>query len=103
MAWRSFTEQYIDSCGIFKDVVISLLATMARQERIQIGDRTRAGLERARKQGRIGGRPRVAVDMVEVARRHEQGESYADIAEDMGCSQALLYKRYAEGKSPTTV
>ena len=96
VAWRSFTEQYIDSCGIFKDVVISLLATMAKQERIQIGDRTRAGLQRARKQGRIGGRPRVTVDMAEVNRRRGLGESYADIADDLGCSQALLYKRAAE-------
>lgn len=34
---RSFTEQYFDSCGIFKDAVISILATIAKQERIRIG------------------------------------------------------------------
>jgi DNA invertase Pin-like site-specific DNA recombinase len=96
VAWRSFTEQYIDSCGMFRDVVISLLATMAKQERIQISDRTKAGLARARKQGRIGGRPRVEVDMIEVQRRHLLGESFAAIADDLEVSQALLYKRAAE-------
>jgi DNA invertase Pin-like site-specific DNA recombinase len=97
--WRSYTEPYIDSCGVFRDVVVSLLATMAKQERIQISDRTKAGLQRARKQGRIGGRPRVTVDMVEVTRRRALGESYADIADDMGCSQALLYKRAAQANA----
>jgi DNA invertase Pin-like site-specific DNA recombinase len=96
VAWRSYTEPYLDSCGQFKDVVISLLATMAKQERIQISDRTKAGLARARKQGRIGGRPKVDVNMIEVQRRRELGESYADIADDLGCSQALLYKRLSE-------
>ena len=96
VAWRSFTEPYIDSCGVFRDVVISLLATMAKQERIQISDRTKAGLQRARKLGRIGGRPKVDLDMIEVKRRHSLGESFAAIADDIGCSQALIYKRLGE-------
>jgi DNA invertase Pin-like site-specific DNA recombinase len=99
VAWRSFTEPYIDSCGVFRDVVISLLATMAKQERIQISDRTKAGLARARKQGRIGGRPKVDVDMAEVLQRRDQGESFAAIADDLGCSQALLYKRLSEANA----
>jgi DNA invertase Pin-like site-specific DNA recombinase len=33
VGYKSFTEPYLDSCGTFKDVVISLLATMAKQER----------------------------------------------------------------------
>ena len=32
--YKSFTEQYIDSSGIFKDVIIALLSTLAKQERI---------------------------------------------------------------------
>jgi DNA invertase Pin-like site-specific DNA recombinase len=94
--WRSYTEQFIDSCGCFRDVVVSILATLAKQERIKIGDRTKAGLERARKQGRIGGRPKVTVDMGDVMHRRALGESFAEIADDLGCSQALLYKRAAE-------
>jgi hypothetical protein len=33
--------------------------------------------------------------MGEVQRRHLLGESFAAIADDLGCSQALLYKRSA--------
>lgn len=59
---RSFTEQYLDSCGLFKDAVLSILATIAKQERVRLSERVKAGLERARRQGRIGGRRRVWTD-----------------------------------------
>lgn len=58
IAYRSLQEAYIDSLGPFADVVIALLATIAKIEREKIRERTLAGLARARKQGRIGGRPR---------------------------------------------
>jgi DNA invertase Pin-like site-specific DNA recombinase len=48
VGYRSFTEPYFDSCGIFKDAVISILATIAKQERIRLSERVRAGLARAR-------------------------------------------------------
>jgi DNA invertase Pin-like site-specific DNA recombinase len=60
VAWRSFTEQYIDSTGIFKDAVISIMATIAKQENIRRSERVRAGLARAKRQGSRFGRPRVA-------------------------------------------
>ena len=55
--YRSFTEQYFDSCGIFKDAVISILATIAKQERIRISERVRAGMRNARAKGKLIGRP----------------------------------------------
>jgi DNA invertase Pin-like site-specific DNA recombinase len=61
IGYKSFTEPYVDSCGMFKDVVISLLATMAKQERLRIGERVRAGIERVRKQGKRLGRPPLRV------------------------------------------
>jgi DNA invertase Pin-like site-specific DNA recombinase len=57
VGYKSFTEPYLDSCGTFKDVVISLLATMAKQERLRMGERVRAGLMHARSQGKQLGRP----------------------------------------------
>src|SRR5712664_3554889 len=65
--YRSFTEQYFDSCGIFKDAVISILATIAKQERIRISERVKAGLERARTRGKRLGRPQIVVDTRKVA------------------------------------
>jgi DNA invertase Pin-like site-specific DNA recombinase len=57
--WRSLNEQYLDSCGIFKDAVLSILAVVAKQERIRISERTLAGLETARSKGKTLGRPKL--------------------------------------------
>ena len=40
--WRSHTEQYLDSCGVFREAVLAILAAIAKQERIRISERTRA-------------------------------------------------------------
>jgi DNA invertase Pin-like site-specific DNA recombinase len=55
--FKSYTEQYIDSLGVFGDAIIGILAAVAQQERIRISERTKAGLDRARKQGKRLGRP----------------------------------------------
>ncbi len=31
--WRSYTEEYLDSCGAFRDAVLAILAVIAKQER----------------------------------------------------------------------
>jgi DNA invertase Pin-like site-specific DNA recombinase len=60
VAWRSNQEPYFDSCGPFKDAVISIMSTLAAMERSKISERTKAGLQRVRKAGTIVGRPRCA-------------------------------------------
>lgn len=59
IAWRSFTEQFFDSCGPFREAVIAIMATLAKQERIKRSERTRAGLARVRAAGKALGRPRM--------------------------------------------
>jgi len=96
VAWRSFTEQYLDSTGIFKDAVIGILAAVAKQERVRLSERVHAGLERAKAQGRIGGRPRVRRERDKDAKRirqmREEGQSYREIAEDLGRSTMDVYR-----------
>jgi DNA invertase Pin-like site-specific DNA recombinase len=86
VGWKSFTEQYFDSCGIFRDAVISIAATLAKQERLKISERTVAGLQRAKKQGRVGGRPKVVTDREQVRRLREEGKSLREISTAMGLS-----------------
>jgi DNA invertase Pin-like site-specific DNA recombinase len=88
--WRSFTEQYLDSTGIFREAVIGILAAVARQEKIRISERTRAGLEKAKSKGRIGGRPKVVCDRLEVMRLSQSGVSLAKIAEAVGASKSSV-------------
>jgi DNA invertase Pin-like site-specific DNA recombinase len=88
VGWRSFTEQYLDSCGIFKDAVLSILATIAKQERIRLSERTIAGLERARQAGRVGGNRALVCDRERVWKMHREGKSQREIGEAMGFSAA---------------
>jgi len=48
VGYRSYTEQYLDSCGMFREAVVGILAAVAKQERVRLSERTVAGLERAR-------------------------------------------------------
>ena len=90
VGYRSFTEQYLDSCGVFRDAVLSILATIAKQERIRLSERTIAGLERARKEGRVGGRPRLVVNRPRVVQMSEDGSTMREIAEEVGISVASV-------------
>lgn len=60
--WESYQEPYLKSMGQFKDVVLSVLATVAKAEREKISQRTKAGLERAKRSGKKLGRPKGAKD-----------------------------------------
>jgi DNA invertase Pin-like site-specific DNA recombinase len=86
VGWKSFAEQYLDSCGVFRDAVLSILATIAEQERIRLSERTMAGLEKARKEGRVGGRPKVITDRGKVKELRAQGKSLPTIAREMNLS-----------------
>ena len=66
IGYRSYCEEYINTTGIFGDVLIALLSTLGKQEAIRVSERTKAGLERARAQGRTGGRPRASITTEQV-------------------------------------
>lgn len=90
VAWRSYQEPYFDSCGQFRDVVISIAATLAKQERINISERTLAGLQRARKQGKTLGRPEVKVDVARAHKMQREGLGLRPIARKLGISVNTL-------------
>jgi DNA invertase Pin-like site-specific DNA recombinase len=86
--YKGFTEQYLDSCGPFRDAVIGILATIAKQERIRLSERVLAGLERARAQGRVGGRPPLPEKTRRrVLRLRATGISFEKIAAQVGISK----------------
>jgi DNA invertase Pin-like site-specific DNA recombinase len=95
VGWRSYQEAYIDALGPFAEVVIALLSTIAKMEREKIRERTLAGLQRARKQGRIGGRPK-AVDDYKMVQKIEglraDGQSIRKIAATVGASPTTVQK-----------
>jgi DNA invertase Pin-like site-specific DNA recombinase len=92
VAYRSFTEQYLDSCGLFKDAVLAILAVIAKQERVRLSERTIAGLEKARKAGRVGGRPKVVCDRRKVERLRQAGLSLSAIARKVKVSKSTIHR-----------
>ena len=92
VGYRSFTEQYFDSCGIFREAVIAILATVAKQERQRISERTRAGLESARRKGIPLGRRRVRVDVVRLKQLRAEGKSYEEIAKELKCGVGTAFR-----------
>jgi DNA invertase Pin-like site-specific DNA recombinase len=84
--YRSFSEPYFDSCGIFKEAIIAIMATLAKQERIRLSERTKAGLQRARLLGKRLGRRPVSVNRAEVSRLRNSGLSYSAISRQLKIS-----------------
>src|SRR5437773_8288412 len=91
VAWKSFTEQYLDSTGMFRDAVIAILATVAKQEHARLSERVVAGLRRAKRAGKLLGRKRVIVDREKVRTMRIAGLTIREIA-------AKLTYQDAEGK-----
>jgi DNA invertase Pin-like site-specific DNA recombinase len=65
--FRSYTESFLDATGPVRDLLIAIAGWLAQQEREKIRIRTLAGQARARAQGKVIGRPRVAVDVPRLA------------------------------------
>lgn len=93
VSYKSYTEQYIDSTGIFKDVIIALLSTLARQERIRISERVHAGLARARQQGRVGGRPSLdGKRIAQIKQMKLAGKKVTEISRILDISRGSVYQ-----------
>ena len=88
VGWKSLTEEYLDSAGIFKDAIISIMATLAKQERMKISERTKAGLDRARSHGKKLGRPRKVFNRGKAVEMRRSGASFGDIAKEFGISRS---------------
>lgn len=52
--WESYQEPYFKSVGQFKDVVLSIISTVAKIERDKISERTKAGLKGKKNVGKRG-------------------------------------------------
>jgi DNA invertase Pin-like site-specific DNA recombinase len=91
--FKSYTEQCLDSTGMFRDAIISILATIAKQERVRLGERTRAGLAKAVAKGKSLGRPSVDAEKLEHVRcLKASGSSNRAIAKALELSPSTVAK-----------
>jgi DNA invertase Pin-like site-specific DNA recombinase len=74
----SFAKEHFRTTGPAGELMIAVAAWIAKQERVRISERVRAGLNRARVQGtRSGnaiGRPKAIFDRQKVADLRNQGD-----------------------------
>jgi DNA invertase Pin-like site-specific DNA recombinase len=87
----SLREPWLDTGGPVRPLLIAIFGWVAEQERIRIGERTRAGLDRARRRGVKLGRPRVELDLGRLADLRADGLSMAKVAAQLGVSVGTIH------------
>jgi DNA invertase Pin-like site-specific DNA recombinase len=85
----SFREQ-IDTSGPLGRAVVVIISAIAELERSLIVERVRAGLRRAKLEGRRLGRPPLVVDREAILRGREQGLSISQLAKQHGIAETSV-------------
>lgn len=75
-------------------MVMQVLAAVAQFERELIAERTKAGVQRAKEQGKTLGRPKALTDQQKDAARHavKEGASFRSVAKSMSVSHATIMR-----------
>jgi DNA invertase Pin-like site-specific DNA recombinase len=73
-------------------IVLSVLAAVAKQERITLSERTKAGLQRARRAGKRLGRRAVQVDVKAARKLQADGLGLRGVAKKLGISTNTLQR-----------
>jgi len=93
VAFRSYSEQFLDTTGDSSELITAIFDLFAKFERKRILERVRAGLDRAKAEGKQLGRPRLAIDDVALKRMHEEGQSLRQMAGKLEISPATVRRR----------
>ena len=99
VAFHSYTEPLMSTDNeLVRDIVLAVMASLAKQEAIKISQRTKAGLERARLKGKRIGRPTLPQELQQqlVSRVAEVGAYQA--ARELGVDRKTAIK-YAMPKN----
>jgi DNA invertase Pin-like site-specific DNA recombinase len=91
----SLKEPWLDTGGPVRQLLIAIFSWVAEQERTRLGERTRAGLERARAEGKRLGRPRAQIDIERAREMMATGSSLRGTAKELGVGVATLSRALA--------
>lgn len=93
---KSLTESHLQADSPMYDVIVAFMATLARMEKQKIGERTRAGLARVKREGSKSGkpigRPLADIDM-DYARSLKRTHSERNVAKILGVKLSTLRTR----------
>ncbi len=92
----SIKDSGIDTTSPAGRLMLQMLGAFAEFERAMISERVRAGVQRARRQGKKFGRPRKDVDLRAARLLREQGHSVREVADLLGLPRTTLRRRLGE-------
>lgn len=75
-----------------RNLITMLMLWVAERERENLIERTKAGIDRARAEGKQIGKPRVKMDWDKIRRMRAEGKSWKEIEEDIGCGTMTLWR-----------
>lgn len=93
--FESYTEPHFRTTGPAGELMLAIAAWIAKQERLRISERTKAGVDRARRQGKHCGRPQRIFRRDQALEMHNRGMSYRAIGDALGVS-FMTVKRVVE-------
>ena len=76
-----------------RSLLISILSWVAQRERENLVERTKAGLDRARSEGKTLGRPRRPIEWSKVEALRSAGASWAEVSRALEIPIMTLYRR----------
>ncbi len=83
-------QENIDTSSPLGSAIFTIISAVAQLERDIIAERVRAGLRRAKENGKKLGRPRASIDGGKVHRLRSQGLSHRAIATQLGISHSTV-------------
>ena len=83
-------QENIDTSSPLGSAIFTIISAVAQLERDIIAERVKAGLRRAKENGKKLGRPRAVVDAEEVQRLRSKGLSLRAIAKETGVSRTTV-------------
>lgn len=86
----SVREPWTEADGPALELLAAIMSWVSGFERQRLIERTRAGLDRARAQGKVIGRPRAHVDLVEAVALRGRGVGLRDAARKLGVGASTL-------------
>jgi DNA invertase Pin-like site-specific DNA recombinase len=89
-------RESVDTSTSMGRMVFTFLAAVAEFERALIQERVKAGVDRARRQGKQLGRPRRDIDLDLARMLRGQGHSYRRVAKMMGVPKSTLVRHLSE-------
>ncbi|NVP18061.1 recombinase family protein [Candidatus Gracilibacteria bacterium] len=93
----SYSEN-IDTSSPAGKVLFTMISAFAEFERNIIGERVRAGIEKAKANGVTLGRKKLDVNIKRIVKLKEEGMTYRDIADKMRLKKSYVYNKYKEYK-----